>query len=126
MEGQAFFCEEFTDFAGNAEFGFDLRAPVFLDDAELLEGGLQDAGEALFVEAEELEAEKEAGTGPKREDRPFHLHLRKARLVSTTGTIPLDGAYMRIRLADIAGWVIGDFSASHPFRPPTPPQHTDS
>lgn len=68
MEGQAFFCEEFTDFAGNAEFGFDLRAPVFLDDAELLEGGLQDAGEALFVEAEELEAEKLAvqlvwGTG---------------------------------------------------------------
>jgi len=31
-----------------------------------------------------------------------------------------------IRRAEVSGWVIGDFSANYPFRPPLPPQHTDS
>ncbi|MEA2686707.1 MAG: hypothetical protein QOE93_1902, partial [Actinomycetota bacterium] len=62
----------------------------------------------------------------RREDRPFHLHLRNARMVTTTGAVPVDGAYMRIRLAEVAGWVIGDFNTTQPYRPPMPPQHTDS
>ncbi len=95
-------------------------------EAEGLQVFFRELGRHWFPSDAELEAETAAGTGPRRDDRPFHLHLRKARLVSTTGTIPLDGAYMRIRLADVAGWVIGDFSATHPFLPPTPPQHTDS
>jgi len=97
------------------------------DQAEGLQMFFQELGRQWFPNEAELEAE--AGTGddaPRREDRPFHLHFRNARLVTTTGSIPVDGAYMRIRLAEVSGWVIGDFSATHPFQPPMPPQHTDS
>ncbi len=95
-------------------------------EAEGLHQFLQELGRHWFPSESELEDEVASGQGPRRDDRPFHLHLRNARMVATTGTIPLDGAYMRIRLAEVAGWVIGDFSATHPFRPPLPPQHTDS
>ncbi|HEX7277841.1 MAG TPA: hypothetical protein VF244_10745 [Acidimicrobiales bacterium] len=96
-------------------------------EAEGLQVFFRELGRHWFPSEAELEAETAAGTGPRRaDDRPFHLHLRKARMVTTTGAIPIDGAYMRIRLAEIAGWVIGDFSSTQPFRPPMPPQHTDS
>ncbi len=95
-------------------------------EAEGLQQFFRELGRHWFPNESEVEAEATGGQAPRRDDRPFHLHLRNARLVTTTGTIPLDGAYMRIRLAEVAGWVIGDFSATHPFRPPMPPQHTDS
>ncbi len=95
-------------------------------EAEGLQQFFQELGRQWFPNPSELEAETASGQGPRRDDRPFHLHLRNARMVSTTGSIPLDGAYMRIRLAEVSGWVVGDFSATHPFRPPLPPQHTDS
>ena len=93
-------------------------------EAEGLQVFFRELGRHWFPSDAELEAEKEAGTGPERDDRPFHLHLRKARMVSTTGTIPLDGAYMRIRLADDRR--LGDRRLlRHPPLPPpdAPPAH---
>ena len=58
MERKSVFCKEVTDFACQVVFRFELGAALFLDEAELFEGGLQDAGESLFVETEELEAEE--------------------------------------------------------------------
>ena len=104
-------------------------------DAEGLQLFLSELGRQWFPTEAEKEANPptepatEAGAAARRargEDRPFHLHLRNARMVTTTGTIPSDGAYMRIRLAEVAGWVIGDFSGTKDFHPPLPPQHTDS
>ena len=95
-------------------------------EAEGLQMFFHELGRQWFPTEAELPPEPGAAPGGRGEDRPFHLHLRKARMVTTSGTIPVDGAYMRVRLAEVSGWVIGDFSATHPFRPPTPPQHTDS
>jgi hypothetical protein len=108
------------------EAGADLVAKAGAE-AEGLQTFFRELGRQWFpTETERGGEPPAAGDGPRREDRPFHLHLRNARMVTTTGTIPIDGAYMRIRLAEVSGWVIGDFSATHPFRPPMPPQHTDS
>lgn len=108
------------------EAGADLVAKAGAE-AEGLQVFFRELGRHWFPNDDELKDEAAAGTGPRRGDeRPFHLHLRNARMVTTTGTIPIDGAYLRIRLAEVAGWVIGDFSSTHPFRPPLPPPHTDS
>jgi hypothetical protein len=95
-------------------------------EAEGLQQFFGELGRQWFPRESEGGPETVAGQGARREDRPFHLHLRNARMVTTTGSIPIDGAYMRIRLVEVSGWVVGDFSATHPFLPPTPPQHTDS
>jgi hypothetical protein len=96
-------------------------------EAEGLRQFFRELGRHWFPKEDELEDQAPGGgPAPRRDDRPFHLHLRNARMVTTSGAIPIDGAYMRIRLAEVAGWVIGDFSATQPFRPPMPPQHTDS
>lgn len=96
-------------------------------EAEGLQQFFQELGRYWFPDRSEQEAEATAGDAPRRgEDRPFHLHLRNARMVTTTGSIPAEGAYMRIRLTEVAGWVVGDFGAARSFRPPAPPQHTDS
>jgi hypothetical protein len=94
-------------------------------EAEGLQLFFQELGRHWFPsEAEQAEAGDDPG--PKRDDRPFHLHLRNARMVTTAGAVPIDGTHMRIRLAEVSGWVIGDFSSTQPYRPPMPPQHTDS
>jgi hypothetical protein len=95
-------------------------------EAEGLQQFFRELGRQWFPSESEVQAAPPAGEATRREDRPFHLHLRNARMVTTTGAIPVDGAYMRIRLAEVTGWVVGDFSATQPFRPPMPPQHTDS
>ncbi|MEA2717933.1 MAG: hypothetical protein QOI56_351 [Actinomycetota bacterium] len=97
-------------------------------EAEGLQQFFGELGRQWFPRESEVGAAPDAAPreGPRGEDRPFHLHLRHARMVTTGGSIPMDGAYMRIRLAEVTGWVVGDFSSTHPFRPPTPPQHTDS
>lgn len=95
-------------------------------EAEGLQLFFRELGRHWFPSDSEREAEGGPGSPPRRDDRPNHLHLRNARLVTTNGSIPADGAFVRIRLADVAAWVIGDFSATHPFQPPSPPQHTDS
>lgn len=95
-------------------------------EAEGLQIFFQELGRQWFPNEAEREPDAGPAPGGRGEDRPFHLHLRKARMVTTTGSIPVDGAYMRVRLTEVSGWVIGDFSSTHPFRPPTPPQHTDS
>jgi hypothetical protein len=95
-------------------------------EAEGLQQFFRELGRQWFPSESEVEAAPPTAQTTRREDRPFHLHLRNARMVTTTGAIPVDGAYMRIRLAEVTGWVVGDFSATQPFRPPMPPQHTDS
>jgi hypothetical protein len=95
-------------------------------EAEGLQLFFRELGRHWFPKESEIEGQTPASPPSRGEDRPFHLHLRNARMVTTSGSIPVDGAYMRIRLTEISGWVIGDFSAVQPFRPPAPPQHTDS
>jgi len=107
------------------EAGAELVAKAGVE-AEGLQMFFQELGRQWFPSETEQAPEAATGPGARGADRPFHLHLRNARMVTTTGSIPIDGAYMRIRLAEVSGWVIGDFSATHPFRPPAPPQHTDS
>src|SRR5437868_2544448 len=70
-------------------------------DAEGIQIFFRELGRQWFPTDAERESEPE-GTAPgpgsaagaaRREDRPFHLHFRKARMVTTDGSIPVDGAY---------------------------------
>jgi hypothetical protein len=71
------------------------------------------------------EAEIEAGIAepPPDDDEvgPWHFHLRDARTVTPSGSVPTARCYLRIRLADVAAWSIGEFSAPG-YRSPPPPK----
>src|SRR5258708_1786516 len=75
------------------------------------------------------ESEREAlGPGPQvapegdaSDTRPFHLHLRAARVVSPAGPVPDEGGYVRLRLDQVEGWLIGDLGPPG-YTPPEPPK----
>jgi hypothetical protein len=70
----------------------------------------------------ESEAAAGAAPAPPADRAPDHLHLRNARMVSEEGQpIPTDGCYLRVRLSQVAGWVIGEFGPRG-YRPPAPPR----
>jgi hypothetical protein len=55
--------------------------------------------------------EVEAGVAESRpDDRPIgFLHLRDARTVSTSGTVPTDmGGLLRLRIEQVDGWLVGN------------------
>lgn len=68
------------------------------------------------------ESEREAA-GELEEDPvlPGFLHLREAHLVGADGrSVPTRGGYVRVRLEEVAGWMLGRI-APVGYQPPTPP-----
>jgi hypothetical protein len=65
----------------------------------------QDMGRRFFPSESEVDAG--AAEGRAADDAPRHLHLRNARTLAPTGPIPADGCYLRLRLWDVSGWVLG-------------------
>lgn len=62
-------------------------------------------GRTFFPSDSEVEAG--AAEEPAADSAPRHLHLRNARTLSPVGAIPTDGCYLRLRLWDVSGWVLG-------------------
>ncbi len=58
----------------------------------------------------ESEADAGVATEPPAAAGPYYLHLRNARSVSHAGPrLPTEGgAYLRVRLSEIAAWFIGE------------------
>ena len=100
---------------------------MFMQEVAELAGGqgasafkdlFQDMGRTFFPSESEVEAG--AAPDPSPDDAPRHLHLRNARIISAVGQpIPSDGCYLRLRLRDVAGWVLGapQTLGSEPPRP---------
>jgi hypothetical protein len=65
----------------------------------------QDMGRTFYPTDSAVEAG--AAEDPPADDAPRHLHLRNARTLSPGGLIPADGCYLRLRLWDVSGWVLG-------------------
>jgi hypothetical protein len=62
-----------------------------------------------------------APEGDASDTRPFHLHLRAARVISPAGPVPDEGGYVRLRLDQVEGWLIGDLGPAG-YAPPDPPK----
>jgi hypothetical protein len=77
----------------------------------------QDMGRTFFPSESEVEAG--AAEDPPPDDAPRHLHLRNARTLSPGGLIPADGCYLRLRLWDVSGWVLGSPQLSDGDPPPS-------
>lgn len=104
------FMQEVADFAGGQGAGAfrDLFA---------------DMGRTFFPSDSEVEAG--AAEDPSPDRAPRHLHLRNARVISGAGqAIPADGCYLRLRLWDVSGWVLGAPQIAGP-EAPQPPRSTN-
>jgi hypothetical protein len=78
----------------------------------------QNMGRTFFPSDSEVEAG--AAEAPASEAAPRHLHLRNARTLSPGGAIPSDGCYLRLRLWDVSGWVLGSPELPGSGPPPAP------
>lgn len=77
----------------------------------------ENLGRTFFPSDSEVDAG--AAEKPAGDAAPRHLHLRNARTLSPGGPIPADGCYLRLRLWDVSGWVLG--SPQPPGDEPPPP-----
>ena len=76
------------------------------------EAGTGDFGDVIRMLGAHVypsESEREAAGEPEEETiLPGFLHLRDAQLVGSDGrTVPTRGGYVRIRLEEVAGWMLG-------------------
>jgi hypothetical protein len=99
------FMREVADFAAGQ--GADAFSELF-----------QDMGRTFFPSQSEVEAGAAEDAPP--DDAPRHLHLRNARTLSPGGPIPSDGCYLRLRLWDVSGWVLGSPQLPDGDAPPAP------
>ena len=99
------FMQEVADFAAGQ--GADAFSALF-----------RDMGRTFFPSESEVEAG--AAEEPPPDTAPRHLHLRNARTLSPAGAIPPQGCYLRLRLWDVSGWVLGSPQAPDGDPPPLP------
>lgn len=64
--------------------------------------------------------EAPAAEGDANDNRPLHLHLRNARMVTAIGPVPEEGGYVRVRLDEVGAWLLGDLGPPG-YTPPPPP-----
>ena len=85
-------------------------------------GDFADVIRMLGAQVYPSESEREAAGEPQEDTvLPSFLHLREAQLVGSDGRpVPSRGAYVRIRLEEVAGWMLGRI-APVGYQPSSPP-----
>ena len=89
------------------------------------EAGTGDFGEVIRMLGAQVypsASEREAAGEPEEETvLPGFLHLRDAQLVGTDGrTVPTRGGFVRVRLEEVAAWMLGRI-APVGYQPSPPP-----
>jgi len=95
------------------------------DGAQSIQTFFKTIGRSWFPSESELEIRGTGGAKTEKEGdaadlRPFHLHLRNARVVTAVGPVPDEGGYVRVRMDQVEGWLIGDLGPPG-YTPPPPP-----
>ncbi len=88
------------------------------------EAGTGDFGDVIrMLGAQVYPSESEREAAGELEEEPLlpgFLHLREAQLVGSDGrTVPTRGGYVRVRLEEVAGWMLGRI-APVGYQPPPP------
>ena len=85
-------------------------------------GDFGDVIRMLGAQVYPSESEREAAGEVEEEPvLPGFLHLRDAQLVGTDGrSVPTRGGYVRVRLEEVAGWMLGRI-APVGYQPASPP-----